>query len=127
MIRSIEQPPLAGARYRIRLAGFALLVGALLLPAGVLAARNFPQSAQRGELTAHQYPYYLIDKKTWRLAVGGKIYNHQNMIIMPVSLQAQKAQIMYSLDVNGELSAIWLLTPAEAARYPKAKQPESQS
>jgi hypothetical protein len=93
----------------------------------VLAARNFPQGAQRGELTAHQYPYYTIDKKTRRLAVGGKIYNHHNLIIMSVSLQAQKAEIMYSLDTNGQLSAIWLLTPSEAARYPKAKQPESQS
>ncbi|MGH8631956.1 MAG: hypothetical protein ACREU7_14510 [Burkholderiales bacterium] len=111
----------------MRLIGCALLTAALLLPLGALAARNFPQSAQRGELTAHQYPYYTIDKKTRRLAVGGKIYNHHNMIIMPVSLQAQKAQVMYSLDINGNLSAIWLLTAAEAAKYPKPKQPESRS
>jgi len=35
-----------------------------------------------------------------------------------VSLQTQKAPVMYTLDANGELSAIWLLTDTEAARYP---------
>jgi hypothetical protein len=124
VLRSIEQPSLARGRPWLRTAGRALLACALLFPLAVLAARNFPQSAQRGELTAHQYPYYIIDKKTLRLAVGGKIYNHHNMIIMPVSLQAQKAEIMYSLDFNGQLSAIWLLTGEEAAKYPKPKQPK---
>lgn len=100
----------------------ALLICALLVPLAVLAARNFPQAAQRGELTAHQYPYYTIDKKTRRLAVGGKIYNQHNMIIMPVSLQGQKAEVMYSLDTSGSLSAIWLLTATEAAKYPRPKQ-----
>jgi hypothetical protein len=103
------------------------LVVAILVPADSHAQRNFPQTAKRGELTAHQYPYYTIDKKTRRLAVGGKIYNHHNMIIMPVSLQAQKAQIMYLLGMSGDLAAIWLLTPAEAAKHPIPKQPEPKT
>jgi hypothetical protein len=105
----------------------ALLAGAMLLSAGVLAQRFFPQNAKRGELTAHQYPHYTIDNKTRRLAVGGKIYSHHNLIIMPVSLQAQKAEVMYALDINGELAAIWLLTAEEAGRYPKPKPAESKS
>lgn len=42
------------------------------------------------------------------------------MIIMPASLQKPKAEVMYRLDFRGELSAIWLLTPEEAVRIPKA-------
>ncbi len=99
----------------------ALLAGALLMSLGALAVRSFPQSAQRGELSAHQYPYFTIDKKTRRLAVGGKIYNHQNMIVMPASLSAQKAQVMYAVDMFGELSAMWLLSDEEATHYPIPK------
>ena len=89
------------------------------------AARTFPPKAQRGEITAHRYPFYQIDKKTKRLAVGGKIYNQHNMIVMPVSVTAQKLQVMYLLDMRGDLAAIWLLTPAEAAKY-KLPKPKPQ-
>jgi hypothetical protein len=126
VVRSTEQASLARAPDRMRRLCCALIAGALLIQVSALAARNFPQSAKRGALTAHQYPYYTIDKSTRRIAVGGKIYNHHNLIIMPVSLQSQTAEIMYSVDTNGELSAIWLLTPEEAAKYPRATEPEPQ-
>jgi hypothetical protein len=99
----------------------ALLVAAALTALEARAERNFPAKAQRGEISAHRYPYYTIDKKVRRLAVGGKIYNEHNMIVMPASVQTQKLQVMYLLDVNGDLAAIWLLTPAEAAKYRKSK------
>jgi hypothetical protein len=99
----------------------ALAAALLHLAPEASAARNFPPQAKRGEITAHKYPYYTIDKKTKRLAAGGKIYNEQNMIVMPVSVAVKKLQVMYTLDTRGELSAIWLLTPAEAARYKKPK------
>lgn len=111
----------------MRRLGLALLVAAMLMPVGAAAQRNFPQSAKRGELSAHQYPYYTIDKKILRLAVGGKIYDQHNMIVMPVRLQAQKAEVMYRLDMNGEVAAIWLLTAAEAAARPRPKRPESRN
>lgn len=56
---------------------------------------------------------------TYRLAAGGRIYNEQNLIIVPVSLQRPRAEVMYRFDLNGDLAAIWLLTPAEAKQYPK--------
>jgi hypothetical protein len=90
------------------------------LPAA--AARTFPEKATRGELNAHQYPYMKIGDKTFRLAPGGKIYNHSNLIIMPVSLQTQNAQIFYLIDMQGDLSKVWLLTDEEAAQYPIKKK-----
>ena len=40
---------------------------------------------------------------------------------MPVSLQQQTAEIMYAVDINGQLSAIWILTPEEARKYKLSK------
>ncbi len=96
------------------------LLASLLWMSPPSAARDFPQQAKRGTITAHQYPQYRIGSSTYRLAAGGRIYNEQNMIIMPASLQKPKAEVMYRLDFRGELSAIWLLTPEEAVRIPKA-------
>lgn len=82
-----------------------------------LAERGFPPAAKRGELKAHQYPHYRIGKTTYRISAGGRIFNEQNMIIMPVSLQRQTAQVMYQVDMNGQLSALWLLTRDEASKH----------
>lgn len=101
-----------------------LLLASLLCWSTAEAARNFPQNAKRGTITAHQYPHYQIDASNYRIAVGGRIFNQHNLIIMPASLRG-KAEVMYQLDNKGELSAIWLLTREEAARYPKPITPRS--
>jgi hypothetical protein len=72
-------------------------------------------------LKLHDFPYVTIGDKTLRLAPGGRIFNQQNLIIMPASLQPQTAQIMYTTDMNGDLSSVWLLTAEEAAQYPIQK------
>jgi len=99
---------------------FALLASMLALACATQACaeRNFPEQARRGELKAYEYPSMKIGDKTYRLAVGSRIFNQQNLIITPGSLQVQKAPIMYQLDMRGELSRIWLLTGEEAARLP---------
>ena len=95
-----------------------------VLPAVSHAFRDFPPNARRGVLQAHEFPYYKIGKATYRLAAGGRIYSQQNLIVMPASLPAGKAEIIYQVDMNGQLSAIWLLTAAEAQRYPKLPEPK---
>jgi hypothetical protein len=97
----------------------AMIAATLMSPA--FPARNFPEKAVRGELKSHDFPYVKIDYKTLRLAPGGRIFNQQNLIIMPASLQPQTAQIMYTTDMNGDLSRVWLLTDEEAAQYPIQK------
>ena len=95
------------------------LLASLLWIAPAGAVREFPQEAKRGTINSHQYPLYRIDGNSYRIAAGGRIYNEQNLIIMPVSLPKRKAEIMYRLDFRGELSAVWLLTREEAALNPK--------
>ena len=96
---------------------FMLLFGLLLCWSVAEAARNFPQNAQRGTITEHQYPHYKIGYATYRIAAGGRIIDQHNRIIMPASFYG-KAEVMYRLDSRGELSVIWLLTPEETALHP---------
>jgi hypothetical protein len=102
---------------KIQLACFA----AILVLAGAtqaFAERNFPEQAKRGELKAYEYPLMKIGDNVYRLAPGSRIFNQQNLIIMPASLQVQTAPVMYMLDMSGYLSRVWLLTGDEAARRP---------
>jgi len=82
----------------------------------VHAARNLPKDARFGKLTDFVHPYAKISGKVLRMGPGARIYNEQNLIIMPAALQKQ-AKILYRLDNGGELSAIWILTAQEAAPY----------
>lgn len=95
-----------------------LIVGLLLCALEAQAARNFPQDARRGTITEHQYPVYRINKSNLRIAAGGRIYDQHNRIIMPASFYGA-AEVMYKLDLNGDLSIIWILTREEALRYKK--------
>ena len=96
-----------------------MIAATLMSPA--FPARNFPEKAMRGEMKSHSFPYVKIGDKTLRLAPGGTIFNQQNLIIMPASLQLRTAPIMYTTDMNGDLSRLWLLTAEEAAQYPIRK------
>ncbi len=108
---------------RLRRIALRFLVAtiAMTLTPPALPARNFPEKAIRGELKSHDFPYVNIGDKTLRLAPSARIFNQQNLIIMPASLQPQTAQIMYTMDMNGDLSRAWLLTAEEAAQYPIKK------
>ena len=75
----------------------------------------------RGDLKAYEYPSMKIGDNIYRLAPGSRIFNQQNLIIMPASLQVQSAPVMYLLDMSGDLSGVWLLTGEEAASLPVPK------
>ena len=97
---------------------------AILVLAGAtqaFAERTFPEQAQRGELKAYEYPSMKIGDHVYRLSPGSRIFNQQNRIIMPASLQVQTAPVMYLLDMSGDLSKVWLLTGEEAARLSMSK------
>jgi hypothetical protein len=105
---------------KFQLACFA----AILFLAGAtqaFAERVFPEQAKRGELKAYEYPLMKIGDNVYRLSPGSRIFNQQNLIIMPASLQVPTAPVMYMLDMSGALSRVWLLTGEEAARRPMSK------
>jgi hypothetical protein len=108
-------PPLSPA---IRGLLLLVLAVALHLAAGAASAQQprpvpLPADARYGELKAFQHPEAKIGDKALRLAPGAKVYNTQNLIIMPVAMP-QQAKVLYRLDTGGEIIELWLLTPAEA-------------
>ena len=105
---------------KIQVACFTAIL-ALAGATQAIAERTFPAQATRGDLNAYAYPSMRIGDNIYRLAPGSRIFNQQNLIVMPASLQIQAAPVMYMLDVSGELSRIWLLTSEEAARLPVSK------
>lgn len=101
----------------------------LVLTAAVLSATAawaqqqrpvaLPANATFGELTVFQYPEAKIGKKVLRLSPAAKIYNTQNLIVMPSTVTG-KSGVLYRLDGTGQISHLWLLTGEEAAaRRPK--------
>jgi hypothetical protein len=65
-------------------------------------------------MKAFRYPEAQIGKLILRLAPGARVYNTQNLILMPGSVPSQAA-VLYRLDVQGQISHLWLLTADEAA------------
>jgi hypothetical protein len=96
----------------------SVLVLVLFCATQARSERDFPWQAKRGDLKAYEYPSMKIDKNIYRLAPGSRIYNEQNLIIMPASLLIQTAPVMYMLDLSGDLSRVWLLTADEAVQHP---------
>jgi hypothetical protein len=82
----------------------------------VLAGRTLPPDATFAKAVAFNYPTLQIGDKTLRLAVGSRIYDANNRILMPVSAPAQ-ANVVYKTDMNGEVSLVWILTDEETQAY----------
>jgi len=57
-----------------------------------------------------------VDDKTMQLAAGAIIRDRQNLIIVPVTIPREGAWAAYSLNRDGQIFRVWLLTPAELAR-----------
>ena len=98
--------------------GFALF--ALATP--VWSERQLPKDAQFGEMTRFAYPAVTINQRTLHMGPGARIYNRQNLIIVPAAMPP-RANVLFKLDTAGHLSGVWLLTAQEAARYKKPSLP----
>jgi hypothetical protein len=84
--------------------------------AGVLAARVLPNDAKFAEDAEFSYPYVRAKKQTLRLAVGVRIYNERNLIVMPATVPP-RANVLFKTDINGDVSRVWILTDDEAKPY----------
>ena len=99
-------------------AGVALVV---VLSVGTgSAARSLPSDAQFAEGAQFSYPYVKAGKDTLRLAASARIYSEHNLIIMPAAAPT-KANVLFKIDINGEVSRVWILTDDEAQAF-KEKQ-----
>jgi hypothetical protein len=97
-------------------AGVALSVALSVGGAVALAARSLPSDATFAGEAEFKYPYVKANKQVLRMAVGVRIYNERNLIVMPATVPA-KANVLYKIDINGDVSRVWILTDAEAQAY----------
>ena len=88
------------------------------------APRNFPASALRGEVVITAPPELLLNKQPARLAPGARIRAMDNLLVMSGAAVNQRLIVNYTLDLQGQLLDVWILSPAEMARKPWPTTPQ---
>lgn len=93
-----------------------------LLAAGIAHAqlRTLPANAKRVTVGQQKYPlpYVNFGGKQFKLAPGGVIYDQNNRYILHEALPPG-ADVIYTLDMNGDVGRIYILTPHEQAQIKK--------
>ena len=94
-------------------------IAAVLMAAGLAQAqlRTLPANAKRTTVGQQQYPLPFINLggTKLKLAPGGVIYNEHNRTIVHSALPPG-AEVGYTLDMNGDVGRIYILTPLERAQ-----------
>ena len=121
--------PRCGQRAAFPSSARAACAGLLLASAFVgtpaqTVQRPFPPTALRGTLVVGQTPEVTINGQGARLAPGARIRAQNNMIELPAALTGQRLAVHYTIDINGDLKDVWVLTPEELARRPWPTTPE---
>ena len=88
------------------------------------APRNFPASALRGEVVITAPPELLLNKQPARLAPGARIRAVDNLLVMSGAAVNQRLIVNYTLDLQGQLLDVWILSAAEMARKPWPSTPQ---
>ncbi|MBI3285064.1 MAG: hypothetical protein HYZ65_09495 [Burkholderiales bacterium] len=86
------------------------------------AERSFPANTRRGVLNMAAYPDIVIDGKIKHALPVLRIYNEENLIVMPGTLSAGRIYVHYTENDFGEIDKIWIVTAQEARKpLPKAE------
>ncbi len=89
------------------------LLTALALSGGVAAQpRVFPEKSKVGWLEVVVFPQARMDGNPVNFTAGARIFNQNNSIVMPASVQGAVA-VRYELEQGGQVKRAWILTPAE--------------
>ena len=99
-------------------AAYLALLAALLASPVVAQLRTtpIPENSRRGIIRHVGEMAVAVDDKRMQLAAGAQIRNQQNLIIMPMSIPKGGAWADYTLNREGQIFRVWLLTPDELAR-----------
>ena len=87
---------------------------AFVAPAHALD-RLFPPQTKRGEMSNVDFPTVKINGTERKLSAGAWIKNENNTIDMPVTLRGRQFIVNYTEDNEGNVSRVWILSPAEAS------------
>lgn len=92
-------------------------------PALAQTQRTFPERTRLGTLEITVFPKALLEGREITMAPGARIKDATNTIVTPASLRGPHP-VRYRLDLLGQLSEAWILTPDEvrAAREAAARE-----
>jgi hypothetical protein len=94
------------------------LAAALILCLAALAhaqLRTLPAHAKLGKIQHLQEMVVQIDDRQAVLARGAQVRDAHNRILVPTAIPAGSL-IKYTLNAQGEVSAVWILSAQEAGR-----------
>ncbi len=110
------------------------LFGAVLLAASSSAMaqslptdepRNFPPTAQFGELTVTNFPEVAINGTTVRTTPGFRLFSQERTLVFASNYAGQKMLVGYVIEPQTQgLHTAWILTAAEIEKY-KPIQPRT--
>ena len=101
-----------------RTAACALALVVIASGARAQLQRPFPATALRGTLVVGQTPEIALNGRPARLAPGSRIRGQGNLIELPASLMGQQLAVHYTMDFEGNVKDVWILTPEELAKRP---------
>lgn len=88
--------------------------------------RRFADTADRAEFMVKLYPEVIVNGKEERMTPAGRIFNEQNMIVMPASLTGKALVVNYTRDLMGQVKDVWILTEQERKlKSPRIMKAES--
>ena len=115
------------ARATLPALAFALAAATTTLVCTPADARNFPQTALRGVIAFTSPSEATLNTKPIRLAPGARIHGTDNMLVMSGTLIGQRFPANYTLESNGMLFEVWLLSKDEAKVEPWPETPKQQA
>ena len=87
--------------------------------------RNFPPTAQFGELTITNFPEVAINGTAIRTTPGFRLFSQERTLVFASNYAGQKMLVGYVIEPQTEgLHTAWILTHAEIEKY-KPIQPRS--
>ncbi|MEJ2176026.1 MAG: hypothetical protein P8Y76_14280 [bacterium] len=99
----------------------ALTVLLIASSAAAQIARAIPASAERAWMRPLGGMMLEMNGEPMRLGAGAQIRDTSNRIVLPATLPAE-APVKYTLDVQGQVHRVWILTAEEAAQPEPEKQ-----
>jgi len=99
----------------VLLSGLAFLVAAASVSAAHAQLRALPEDSRLGVMRHVQGMLVRIDDRTVRLAAGAQVRDAPNRIVLPVAIP-RGSIVRYTLDREGYLFRVWILSPQELAR-----------
>jgi hypothetical protein len=95
----------------------SLVAVLILCLAGLAQAqlRALPAHAKLGKISHLQEMEVQIDGKHASLARGAQVRDAHNRILVPTAIPSGSL-VRYTVNAQGEVSAVWILNPYEASR-----------